>query len=431
MTGMPSVTEPVTTLSGSMRMLLLPDIAAKLAVGWKALRVPEGVSVLRTQEDAVIMSEEDFDLCRKVAERITASGLSPVDPGGIIEACSMARKMIAEEIFRPGAARVLFYPSLTQASAFYRCLQPCLALNKGGLFSSFVSKARVAREAVDYDAVVIQIDHSPAALRFASALKAMGKKVVFEIDDAFDQLEPWHPRYETYRHADVQAAVFRMMELADAVTVPTEYLARRYASRGNLVVLPNMIDVSGWPAMKPNLSGSFRILWAGSPSHGGDLAVITEALAEVHRRHADIRFVFFGHLPGKLAEALEGSANLVDFVPFEAYPNRYAELAADLVLAPLADVPFNHAKSPLRLLEAGAAGVPAVASAVGTYAQVTGIPLCRSTGDWVEAIEALHADGTQRAVVGVNTRIFACQYDLFAPKSVERVERIFSDVIGR
>jgi glycosyltransferase involved in cell wall biosynthesis len=422
----------VQPLDGSMRMLLLPDIAAKLALGWKAVRVPEGVSVMRTRDDAVVMNEADFDLCRKVAERIVASGLSPVDPSGIIEACGMARKMIVAEVFAPGTVRVLYYPSITRASAFYRCLLPSLTLNRGDKARAFVSKALVAREAVDYDVVVIQIDHSAASFQFASALKSLGKKVVYEIDDAFDQMEEWHPRWKLYRRPEVRDSVFRMMELADAVVVPTRYLADRYAGRTRrVVVIPNMIDVAGWP-VKVVRPGPFRILWAGSPSHEGDLAVAKDALLALGKQYPSFRFTFFGHMP-EWAAQLSGQADFIDFVPFEEYPVRYAQIGADVVIAPLADIPFNRAKSPIRLMEAGASGYAVVASKVGTYAEVgeDTIPLCVSTDDWVQAVEAIHLNPEFRSVVESRTGWIADRFDSNLESNRKIIEDFFVTLIGR
>jgi glycosyltransferase involved in cell wall biosynthesis len=424
---------PVPVLDGAMRMLLLPDVAVKLAVGWKAVRVQDGVTVFGGKGDSVVMNEADFRISLKTAQRITASGLSLIAPGDVIEACAMARRMIAEEVFAPGAVKVLYYPARTQASAFYRCLLPSLVVNRGDKVKAFVSKALSAREAIDYDVVVIQIDHSPASYQFASVLKGMGKKIVFEIDDAFDQLEPWHPRYELYRREDVRARVFGMMELADMVTVPTGYLAERYASRAKRIeVVVNMVALGDWPRAKPNVTGQFRILWAGSPSHAGDLAVAKGALVRLHRKHPEFRFVFFGYAPDWIGE-LEGAAETHDFVAFDEYPVRYADLAADVAIAPLADIPFNRGKSAIRLLEAGASGYPVVASKVGEYAKVGNamIPLCTTENDWTNAIESLYLNENFRSLVRENALQIARLFDTENAVNRSDVERFFTDLVGR
>ncbi len=88
-------------------------------------------------------------------------------------------------------------------------------------------------------------------------------------------------------------------------------------------------------------------------------------------------------------------------VPIDEYPAKLASLDLDLAVAPLEDVPFNHAKSHLRLLEYGILGYPVVCTDLTPYRgdyPVTRVP--NRFKAWQEAImervrerEALRAEG--------------------------------------
>jgi len=85
-------------------------------------------------------------------------------------------------------------------------------------------------------------------------------------------------------------------------------------------------------------------------------------------------------------------------VGLEAYPAKLASLDLDLAVAPLEDVPFNHGKSHLRLLEYGVLGYPVICTDLTPYRGV--YPVTRVTNrfkDWVEAIRSQVADRGQLA----------------------------------
>jgi glycosyltransferase involved in cell wall biosynthesis len=273
------------------------------------------------------------------------------------------------------------------------------ALNMGGRAVSHASSARLGREALDYDVVVIQIDNSPSTMEFVVALQAQGKKVVYEIDDAFDAMEPWHPQYASYGQPARQEAIRGMMAQADAVQVSTVWLADRYAKHAKQVaVVPNMIELATWPrADRLRKDGLYKVLWAGSPSHAGDLELIIPVMEKFLKAHSNARLVLFGQ-EIKDSRLPAGQVENVPWCEFEEYPFRLAEINADVAIAPLADVPFNHGKSNLRILQYWATGYPVIASNVGPYADAcasrsgNGGIACDTAEEWLTSLETLYAD---------------------------------------
>ncbi len=386
----------VAPVVASLKGLILPEIVAKLVLGAQVRRIDDQVEV-SFEGDRVVMHEEDFLMATRAADRIRPKMSRRVSPGTVIWLVGQAQKAVSDELFRPGAIRVLYYATMSKASAFYRCALPMYALNMGGRAVAHASSARFGREALEYDVVVVQIDNSPSALEFVLALQAQGKKVVYEIDDAFDCLEPWHPQYASYGQPARQEAIRAMMAQADAVQVSTSWLADRYAPHAKRIhVVPNMVELATWPrADRLRKDGLFKVLWAGSPSHSGDLDLIIPVMERFLKNHADARLVLFGQ-EIKDDRLPAGQVENISWCEFEDYPSRLAEINADVAIAPLADVPFNYGKSNLRVLQYWATGYPVIASNVGPYAEAckdsdSGI-LCDTADEWVSSLETLYAD---------------------------------------
>ena len=429
MTQMETQVERAEPLAVSLKTSVIPEIAVKLILGGKVSVDGDQVYV-KFEDDTLHMHEEDLALAKRVAGRLVSTLPRKITPGVVVSAMSAAHRFTADEVFSGRVTRVIYYPAPAEASAWYRCVIPSLVLNAGGKIHSYVTRTRIAREALDFDVIVIQLDFSPSALKFAKSLQSMGKKVVFEIDDAFDALEEWHPGYEHLKQSGVQDQVKAMIANADMVTVTTPYLKERYAQYAKRIeVIPNCLPLHDWPKAEPNTSGTFRVLWAGSPSHYGDLAEVGRVLQDFATGRPEVRLVFFGRRPVELDGIL--SIEFHEWVEFKDFPQKLADLKADVAIAPLSDVPFNHAKSNLRLIQYGATGYPVIASDVGHYSE-TGkglIPLCKTPSDWREALEFMYANPDFRKLMAKKSMEFAQKYDI--NRHAKDIERAYLSLSGR
>ena len=425
----------VKPLPASLKGITIPEVAAKLVLGAQVRKIEDQVAVA-FEGDQVVMHEEDYAIALRVAERIRGKMPRRVTPGTVIWLSGQTQKAVSEELFRPGAVRVLHYASLSKASAFYRCLLPMYALNMGGRAVAHASSARFGREAMDYDVVVIQIDNSPSALEFVIALQNQGKKVVYEIDDAFDCMEPWHPQYASYGQPARQEAIRAMMAQADAVQVSTSWLADRYRQNAKRIeVVPNMIELASWPAAdRLRRDGLFKVLWAGSPSHSGDLETIIPVMEKFLSNHAEARLVLFGQelrddrLPA-------GQVENVPWCEFDEYPFKLAAIDADVAIAPLADVKFNHGKSNIRILQYWASGYPVIASNIGPYAATINKArfgdgrLADTQEDWLTALEDLHENVDLRREMTAAGSESVKAYDVLP--NAKKIESFYASLVGR
>jgi glycosyltransferase involved in cell wall biosynthesis len=160
-----------------------------------------------------------------------------------------------------------------------------------------------------------------------------------------------------------------------------------------VIVVPNAIDLiwfrSVVRATRRQISG-LTIGWAGGQRHDRDLEPMAEAWRRIATRYPDVRFVVQGHVPAVVVNAVPQAQLLgVPWMPLESYPAGLAQV--DIACCCLADTPFNRAKSPIKAMEAAAAGSAVVASPF--YASLvehgqTGY-IAETADDWEHALEQL------------------------------------------
>lgn len=231
-----------------------------------------------------------------------------------------------------------------------------------------------------YDVVLVQRDAVPAAdlEPFLARIRATGTRLVAEVDDDFFSAEArarlGRAEYDPDRLASVQTVV----RAASSTIVSTPALADAVrASGGRPVVVENQVDPRLWtgpvdaeePAADPG--GPHRVLYAGSRTHGADLALLApvfDGLVAPDGRPVRLEVV------GVTADAEDWYDTLP--VPESAghYPSFVRWLRArarrwDAAVAPLVDEPFNAAKSDLKFVEYTLLGLPVVLSDVGPYRQ--------------------------------------------------------------
>lgn len=185
-----------------------------------------------------------------------------------------------------------------------------------------------------------------------------GKKAIVDIDDAIDPGAG--PKEYLLDESGYDVLKENLVE-ADAVTVTTEYLKKRYNFNKNTHVLPNCIDPELFEGLENNNGGRFTTIgWAGGRTHKHDFRLankqIARALSLPETKLAIIGFNNTG---------LEASFTDWTEKPKE-FPRMLAEAGFDIGIAPTSDIPLNRAKSNLKYLEYSWLGIPTVGSHV-TY----------------------------------------------------------------
>ena len=217
------------------------------------------------------------------------------------------------------------------------------------------------------------------------AKQRFGFPVVYEIDDILVRDDI--PEYNCYRDIFRQGAeaIPVFMEGSDAVTVTCAPLADYYSAkfaipRAKFHVIPNYLPRYFFDSfdeavvrerIRTQNSRKPRICFSCGMSHfdmkhtgsGDDFSGIIDWIVQNRRRY---QFIFHGGFPPALAPYAE------DFIripvgPFLDYPRVRRSLRADLFIQPLRHSLFNECKSPIKLLESWAEGVPAFVQDLNCY----------------------------------------------------------------
>ncbi len=208
---------------------------------------------------------------------------------------------------------------------------------------------------------------------------------VYDFDDALHA----DARGGVHRYFGEAAGWSTAVRGADLVIAGNEFLAEAAARYNPEVrVIPSCVEPRAYPSKTSYAVGSEpRLIWMGSPSTEPFLQAVAPALLRVHRlAGARLTVVSAGRRPLGELEVM------TDRETWDG-PRTDALLAgADCGIMPLPDTPFTRGKCAYKLLQYGAAGLPAVASPVGVNAGVIGrldgLP-AEDTDSWVDALIGL------------------------------------------
>ncbi|HZZ83574.1 MAG TPA: methyltransferase domain-containing protein [Anaeromyxobacteraceae bacterium] len=330
-----------------------------------------------------------------------------------------------------GRLRVLYVVDRDDAPFRYRCVHGCEQLRELGVSANVahLHSPTLDQRIPSYSLVVLfRLPWSERVAALVHLAHESGAKVAFEVDDlVFDpSVEPLLPflnRMGSATREEYQRtfrALGKTLQAADFCIGATEMIARHARALGKpALVHPNLlsrhyVDLSR--VIHPMRSALQRRpavgYMSGSNTHDGDLESIASALREVMQRRPELSLVLCGHLaPPASLRRLSSRVICVPYQDYRVYPWLMARCRA--LLAPLEAVnDFTNAKSALKVFEAGAFGIPAIASGTAPYRQaieegVSGF-VARDERDWVEALLEV-SDAARSAAMGDAARAIALE----------------------
>ncbi len=272
--------------------------------------------------------------------------------------------------------------------------------------SGSLGRRKLFKRAVNFDGVFLH----KKALNFFDAfwLRRYARKVIYDFDDAIMYSDK-HPDRPSHKR---QKSFQRTVKLVDMVIAGNRYLAghaRKF--NGNIEVLATGLDVSDY---KQDVSlsgdGKIRLVWIGSKSTLPYLAEIKPALEEIGSRFDNVILRII-------------CDDFFDLQNMEVEEHRWSleTQAVDLAqshigLAPLPDNRFARGKCGFKILQYSAAGLPVIASPVGTNAEYiqegTNGFLARDCSDWIEKTSTLLKNPQLRRQMGQAGRAEVRQFDL-------------------
>jgi glycosyltransferase involved in cell wall biosynthesis len=307
------------------------------------------------------------------------------------------------------------------ASTLWRVWSPYTALQRRGYIADFAPKdsdgIALAFAARNYNVLVLpRLSWPLGALEVArewiGRFRDRGILTVYECDDdSFLHISEHLTAAEDADRLATNLQSVETMRLCDAVTVSTPRLATlvRTLTPAPVAVVPNLLDIAWFDAIlyraKRTVPG-LTIGWAGAKRQEDDFAPVAEAWRRLALRYPDVRFVVAGWQPDALRGAVPSDRlHTLPWLPLQRYPELYRQI--DIMCCPLADTPFNRCKTPIKAMEAGAAGCAVVASPT-LYRSIvkdndTGY-LARDADEWETHLARLVEDGELRKVLARRLR---------------------------
>jgi len=272
-------------------------------------------------------------------------------------------------------SRVLFMGVSSTPICYYRCALPATALGadwvgvhgdppaltiETGLVKHSTQKPVMLGG--DYDVIVVQEVYGEGWLKLIADAQEQGIRVIYEINDYLHGIPKLRDhQYSRFFTPQRLSWIEQAMEAADAVTVTTKYLKKKYQKFAKRIyVVPNGIDPRRYELDKPERASSVNVGWAGATGHWEAIAPWLIPVAHLMDVNPNVNFVTIGqpiadHFKPRFGER----ALSVPFAAIEQYPAAMTLL--DVGLAPAAHTRFHRGKSDLRWVEAGALGIPLIA----------------------------------------------------------------------
>jgi glycosyltransferase involved in cell wall biosynthesis len=213
-----------------------------------------------------------------------------------------------------------------------------------------------------YDVVVIQQARGEIWERLIKDWQEAGTKVLYEIDDFVHGVKKVKDhRFQGSYPKKVTKAVESCMALCDGIICSTDFLASQYKKYNeNIFVCKVGIDTWRYENKKADRQ-SLNIGWAGGTGHHLAVGKWLEGVSSVLEAFSHTSFVSIGtDYASALAQRYPHRTISIPWVAVENLPHALSNI--DIAIAPSHESKYHLSKSDLRWLEAGACGIPVVAS---------------------------------------------------------------------
>lgn len=280
-----------------------------------------------------------------------------------------------------------------------RCQLPAMALSNMGYakVSYAVTHPREQTPAVmpGFDAVIFSRPHHDTLLM---AYKRMGVPVIVDMDDDFHSIPEEHPGYKWVGMGDplIMTKLENCIALADHVIVTTEELKERIMqfrldNMDNIHIIPNGWSMANeyWMSKRSINKDRIVIGWGGTITHREDIQMCVQPVKKILRENPKAMISIAGdpNIYRMFATVKENQKNFIPMVPYDMYPMTLSHW--DIMLVPLLNNRFNNAKSDIKLVDAGARGIPYIASDMPVYQNWPGGGVLAADDEWYEALKLL------------------------------------------
>lgn len=323
------------------------------------------------------------------------------------------------------------------ANGYYRLLLPLMAMQERG--HQIVHVVQEYRRVIDIAPLAgcdfVHI-HRPALLYddgdVVTRLMERGVLVGFDEDDNILDMPPGLEEITGQHWLDRSRRNFELLlehvKRVQLVTTPSDHLADRFEAAGaqNVHAIDNYLP-GAFSRVEPQGHAGLVIGWHAGREHLIDAEAlgIVATLERLLDAHPDVHV----HTVNIDLQLEHERYRCDEALPIEALTQRLADF--DIGIVPLADIPFNRGRSNVKAREYAAAGVPWLASPVGSYEHLgreEGGQLVED-GNWFDALDALIRSRRERARQAKRARAWARRETIWTMS--EQWERLFLDACAR
>jgi hypothetical protein len=271
--------------------------------------------------------------------------------------------------------------------SYYRCMLPLMFSNVEGDFGLPAWTGQYGFGVAEYRSNPMYKTHAKFGYKIAvlkllmdrwtphqiEVAQSLGQKIVIDIDDHYDGLHEnnaafaaTNPGTNKIRNRDIYR---KTIEMADAVVVTTPFLYDYYKDKARRIVMirngvrPEQFQPRRHNSNKPVIGWAGAMQWRSNDAH-----TASPWLKEFLDTH-DLMFHHAGHMQdtAPFAEQAGVDPDRMILSPMRPLHEYHKMLDFDIGLVLLSDIPFNQAKSALKGLEYGLAGIPFVAYGTSEY----------------------------------------------------------------
>ena len=295
---------------------------------------------------------------------------------------------------------IISKPLNSFGTVLIRCTQPCSYLFTKGI-NATVQEIRNLKLIKNGIIFFHRTSYNSFTIALAKAAKYSGNILVYETDDL------------TLNYGNGK----NFCELCDAISVSTEFLKTEFSAYGkNIRVLKNalsneFLEKANLKITNTNKNNNQITLafFSGSSTHDEDFKIIEKSLLIILKKHLHVKLLICGKI--KFSDSFylfKDRFEYNEFMPYAEFIEIFKKV--DINLVPLTDTKFNHGKSELKFIEAGAFGITTIASDCDAYSRVinhekNGILISKNEG-WNFWIEKLIYDQDLRNKIGNAARDF-------------------------
>ena len=293
-----------------------------------------------------------------------------------------------------GLPRAINYYADYGGCGFWRMIWPEFSMNayNKACMSGLTQMILDLRFYQGISAIRMQRQATPVQKDFIKELKKaqpqMGYRMIYEVDDIVfkDDIPDYNRCKEAFVEQNIIDSILEIMQTMDEITVTCKYMKEYYQEKtGNkkITVIPNyppkfwldrfynkqrVEDLYEKNKKRP------RILYSGSGTHidvmnktglNDDFKHITDAIIKARKK---FKFVWKGCFPLSLKPYIDnGEMEFIDWSTLHDYPQGIYDTNCNAAFASLQDNVFNKSKSNIKMVEAGAFGMPGAYQDLVTY----------------------------------------------------------------